>query len=170
MKESRVNNKNCSQNENVTNLETSYAQKYKHPVLHKHKHLPSLIYFVAIAYGLGVSSAFILPTNQIRSCLRRTDVEPFGNTFGLPTRPHNDRCYSTSFVLSSKSDLNNTTSPKSKNKHDEDEWNALLAAFHMYKAAYGDLKVPSRFVVPAMPPWPGKKNRNSIQLKLEFLF
>lgn len=25
----------------------------------------------------------------------------------------------------------------------------------MYKAAYGDLKVPSRFVVPAMPPWPG---------------
>jgi len=24
----------------------------------------------------------------------------------------------------------------------------------MYKAAYGDLKVPSRFVVPAMPPWP----------------
>lgn len=29
-----------------------------------------------------------------------------------------------------------------------------MAAFQMYKAAYGDLKVPSRFVVPAMPPWP----------------
>jgi hypothetical protein len=39
---------------------------------------------------------------------------------------------------------------------DEDEWRALLAAFQMYKAAYGDLKVPSRFIVPGMPPWPGK--------------
>jgi hypothetical protein len=26
----------------------------------------------------------------------------------------------------------------------------------MYKAAYGDLKVPTRFVVPSMAPWPGK--------------
>ncbi|KAL7467063.1 hypothetical protein ACHAXS_007341 [Conticribra weissflogii] len=37
---------------------------------------------------------------------------------------------------------------------DEDEWRTILAAFQMYKAAYGDLKVPSRFVVPAMAPWP----------------
>lgn len=39
-------------------------------------------------------------------------------------------------------------------KPDEEEWRTLIAAFKMYKAAYGDLKVPSRFVVPAMPPWP----------------
>lgn len=26
----------------------------------------------------------------------------------------------------------------------------------MYKAAYGDLKVPSRFIVPSLPPWPEK--------------
>lgn len=39
---------------------------------------------------------------------------------------------------------------------DEAEWSALLSGFQMYKAAYGDLKVPSRFVVPSMPPWPGK--------------
>ncbi len=45
---------------------------------------------------------------------------------------------------------------KTKKKSDEAEWNALLSAFQMYKAAYGDLKVPSRFVVPAMPPWPGE--------------
>lgn len=38
---------------------------------------------------------------------------------------------------------------------DKDEWRALISAFQMYKAAYGDLKVPSRFVVPSMPPWPG---------------
>jgi len=37
---------------------------------------------------------------------------------------------------------------------DEDEWGTVLAAFRMYKAAYGDLKVPSRFVVPGMAPWP----------------
>ena len=39
---------------------------------------------------------------------------------------------------------------------DEEEWNALISAFQMYKAAYGDLKVPTRFIVPAMPPWSGK--------------
>lgn len=44
---------------------------------------------------------------------------------------------------------------KKRSGSDEDEWNALLASFQMYKAAYGDLKVPSRFVVPSMPPWPG---------------
>ena len=36
------------------------------------------------------------------------------------------------------------------------EWRAILAAFQMYKAAYGDLRVPTRFVVPSMPPWPGE--------------
>ena len=37
---------------------------------------------------------------------------------------------------------------------DEAEWKAVVAAFKMYKAAYGDLKVPQRFVVPTLPPWP----------------
>lgn len=41
-------------------------------------------------------------------------------------------------------------------KSDDVEWNALVGSFKMYKAAYGDLKVPSRFVVPSMPPWPGQ--------------
>lgn len=39
---------------------------------------------------------------------------------------------------------------------DQAEWKALLAALRMYKAAYGDLKVPQRFVVPSMLPWPSK--------------
>lgn len=46
--------------------------------------------------------------------------------------------------------------PKDAPEDDEDEWRTILAAFQMYKAAYGDLKVPSRFVVPGMAPWPGK--------------
>ena len=37
---------------------------------------------------------------------------------------------------------------------DDDEWQAVLSAFKLYKAAYGDLKVPQRFVVPNMAPWP----------------
>lgn len=45
-------------------------------------------------------------------------------------------------------------SSQKKPEPDEDERRALIAAFQMYKAAYGDLKVPSRFIVPAMPPWP----------------
>ena len=42
---------------------------------------------------------------------------------------------------------------------DESEWQAVTAALQMYKAAYGDLKVPSRFVVPSLPPWPGEFRR-----------
>lgn len=38
---------------------------------------------------------------------------------------------------------------------DEEEWRAMLAAFQMYNAAYGNLKVPLRFVVPSLAPWPG---------------
>jgi hypothetical protein len=44
---------------------------------------------------------------------------------------------------------------------DKEEWRAMLAAFQMYKAAYGDLKVPTRFVVPSMPPWPGKYTKKT---------
>lgn len=44
-------------------------------------------------------------------------------------------------------------SPRTNEVGDE-EWDAVVAAFQMYKAAYGDLKIPIRFVVPDMPPWP----------------
>lgn len=37
---------------------------------------------------------------------------------------------------------------------DQAEWKSALAAFQMYKAAYGDLKVPGRFIVPLQAPWP----------------
>lgn len=40
---------------------------------------------------------------------------------------------------------------------DEDEWRTVIASFQMYKAAYGDLKVPSRFIVPGIAPWPGER-------------
>jgi hypothetical protein len=48
--------------------------------------------------------------------------------------------------------------PKSQSVPEDVEWKALVVALQMYKAAYGDLKVPSRFIVPGMPPWPGKNH------------
>jgi len=39
-------------------------------------------------------------------------------------------------------------------KKDEDEWQTVISAFELYKSAFGDLKVPSRFIVPSMEPWP----------------
>jgi hypothetical protein len=54
---------------------------------------------------------------------------------------------------SKKTDDSSTTS--SAASPDQQEWEAMLAAFKMYKAAYGNLNVPLRFVVPALPPWPG---------------
>ena len=53
-------------------------------------------------------------------------------------------------------------SAASSSSNDDAEWNAVLAAFQMYQAAYGDLKVPQRFVVPNMAPWP----KNAWGLKL----
>ena len=48
------------------------------------------------------------------------------------------------------------TASSGGDKDDKDEWRAILAAFQLYKAAYGDLKVPLRFVVPSAAPWPGE--------------
>lgn len=48
-----------------------------------------------------------------------------------------------------------STDSSDESSSDDEEWQAMLAAFKMYKAAYGNLNVPLRFVVPALPPWPG---------------
>lgn len=70
----------------------------------------------------------------------------FATTTSNPTRPN-------SWLLSAApADSEAVAAPV----EDEDEWRTVLAAFKMYKAAYGDLKVPSRFVVPGMAPWPGE--------------
>jgi hypothetical protein len=52
--------------------------------------------------------------------------------------------------------------PGTNEIEEEEDWNAVIAAFEMYKAAYGDLKISIRFVVPGMPPWP--KNTRGMEL------
>jgi hypothetical protein len=62
------------------------------------------------------------------------------------------------FATPSKSKTGLFLAPRpagSGGKSDQAEWKALLMALQLYKAAYGDLKVPVRFVVPSMAPWPG---------------
>ena len=73
------------------------------------------------------------------------------NQFQINTRKH------IAFTSLKMSDMDvQSQQTEHSNVEDEDEWRTVLAAFQMYKAAYGDLKVPSRFIVPGMAPWPGK--------------
>eukprot|EP00979_Chaetoceros_neogracilis_P005013 scaffold858_cov231-Chaetoceros_neogracile.AAC.1 len=95
-----------------------------------------------------------------------TSVDAFSTTRHSITQKHistqNPMVENLAFITNQRKSLstilfatNKETLPQERaSKSDEEEWNALLAAFQMYKAAYGDLKVPSRFVVPSMPPWP----------------
>ena len=57
---------------------------------------------------------------------------------------------------SAEGDALRSDNERVEDDEDKDEWRTVTAAFRMYKAAYGDLKVPSRFVVPGMAPWPGE--------------
>ncbi|GKY91220.1 hypothetical protein MPSEU_000094600 [Mayamaea pseudoterrestris] len=54
---------------------------------------------------------------------------------------------------SSRSDKPSTDTTTS-NDTDDRTWKAIYIALQIYKAAYNDLKVANRFVVPDMKPWP----------------
>jgi len=66
-----------------------------------------------------------------------------------------------SLRMAQSSDVELQSQNTQSDVEDEDEWRTVVAAFQMYKAAYGDLKVPSRFIVPGMAPWPGEKKQTS---------
>lgn len=69
------------------------------------------------------------------------------------TRPLRQSRFTTTSLFSEG--MRGRTGAKSAEK-DLAEWKAIVLALKLYKAAYGDLKVPKRFVVPSMAPWPGK--------------
>jgi len=80
-----------------------------------------------------------------------------GNSIGYTVRPYGRAPFSFSSTLLKDTDVEvheQASSSSSSKPDDESEWKSVLSCFKMYKAAYGDLKVPSRFVVPSMPPWP----------------
>ncbi|KAG7346951.1 helicase domain protein [Nitzschia inconspicua] len=59
-----------------------------------------------------------------------------------------------SFVSTTSTQLLLSSRGSSGKSSDQAEWKAVLMALQLYKAAYGDLKVPMLFVVPSMAPWP----------------
>lgn len=85
-----------------------------------------------------------------------TSSSPTSTCSWRTTRPslaHNDaQRPSTSTASTTALQLAQTGSDD--DQRDAKEYQAVLAAFKMYKAAYGDLKIPQRFVVPSMKPWP----------------
>lgn len=112
----------------------------------------------AAAAGSSTSPAFCSTMPQSAPFMRNKGMVPSTTTACISQKP--------SFVGKQQISTTNNARP---NMHplfssldsddanfDEGEWQAVTAALQMYKAAYGDLKVPSRFVVPSLPPWPGK--------------
>lgn len=77
---------------------------------------------------------------------QQTPVSPFGVRHHLHSLTNHQ---STQLHLSSAAKANDYNS-----EDDEKTWKAVFVALQLYKAAYQDLKVPQRFVVPDRAPWP----------------
>lgn len=110
---------------------------------------------VATACATSTSAFIPSDTASSSSTVRRVAGRGFaGIGSPAPRKGPNPNVHETNCrLLSSMQDEDQEARPVSK--PDASEWQAVTAALKMYKAAYGDLKVPSRFVVPALPPWPG---------------
>jgi hypothetical protein len=109
----------------------------------------TLTAFTIVATCL-VSSAVAFTSTRTNGALDKAFVHPTSPGMrSAPLRPFGSHVQSTSSVPSTR--LFAASDPNS----DKAEWRGLLSAFQMYKAAYGDLRVPTRFIVPSMPPWPG---------------
>jgi len=100
-----------------------------------------LIFVCAMASVQAFSSAIF--TGR-RSLLRSQAPSKYHHLSPFSCKPAPSRIASTTLFSSDGED-----------ESSKEEWQAILAAFQMYKAAYGNLKVPLRFVVPALAPWPG---------------
>jgi hypothetical protein len=106
---------------------------------------------IAAAHFVSSASAFTQPPNQM-------GVTP---TSLLGTRPsfiYSVRTKNDLLSFSSRTKLflsSNTESSGGSSKSDQNEWRAVFLGLQLYKAAYGDLKVPAKFVVPSTAPWPG---------------
>ena len=107
---------------------------------------------IIAAYAVSSASAFTQLQNQMRA---------------TPSSLLGRRQSSISFVrtktdflsFSSRTKLflsKDTGSSSGSSKSDQQEWKAVFLTLQLYKAAFGDLKVPAKFVVPSAAPWPGR--------------
>lgn len=99
---------------------------------------------IMAAYIVSSASAFTQPQNQMRA-----------TPISRPALVSSDRTRNTlpSFLSRTQSVLFAKSS--GDGKADQQEWRAVFLTLKLYKAAFGDLKVPSKFVVPSAAPWPG---------------
>lgn len=106
---------------------------------------------IAAAHFVSSASAFTQPPNQM-------GVTPTSQLLG--TRPSfisSVRTKNDLLSFSSRTRLFMSSNPESStgsSKSDQNEWRAVFLGLQLYKAAYGDLKVPAKFVVPSTAPWP----------------
>ena len=105
--------------------------------------------FTAIAivatYIVSSASAFTQPQNKMGATpiSRPSLISSVCSENGLPSFSSRTQLF---LSASTKSDPSNP---------DQKEWRAVFLTLQLYKAAFGDLKVPSKFVVPSAAPWPG---------------
>ena len=125
----------------------------------------NLAIVAAIALSASCANAFSTGTSNSngRSAIINRNIQTQSHQ-PIPIRKRaafissNSRSHSISStaIFATQKKVKKASKTKKTGKSDKEEWDAVLDAFQMYKAAYGDLKVPSRFVVPSMPPWPGE--------------
>lgn len=130
--------------------------------------------FATCANGIRVQTAFVNPFSRKQNFrgIGGEMISASQTYFGQGNRLSTNRAFfgstqhiNPTILQMASSDTETATSqPRGRPKanaessgDDESEWRTILAAFQMYKAAYGDLKVPSRFIVPGMAPWPGEQ-------------
>jgi len=114
---------------------------------------------IAAAYVVSSASAFTQPQNRMVATSTRTfsEWQPL-SLLGERLPSVTTVCTETTLQfssLSSSTRLFMSAETESSSKSDQQEWRAVFLALQLYKAAYGDLKVPARFVVPSAAPWPG---------------
>ena len=112
------------------------------------------------SYHYSKEPTLLQAATNSRSRMRITSKNRHNNynNNDIPQLPSSTKLQMSSSDMEVQSSQNTDQSSSSGggDDNDEHEWRTVLAAFQMYKAAYGDLKVPSRFIVPGMAPWPGK--------------
>lgn len=115
----------------------------------------SLVALCVISSQWAARAFHVVPNIPIRSRIAVNE-----NLFGTPFHFKKTSLLQRQELLliqrqPSSTTLLGSTGGDAEETTDENEWRAMLLAFQMYKAAYGNLKVPLRFVVPSLAPWPG---------------
>jgi hypothetical protein len=123
----------------------------------------AFLMILLLSFATIVSSAFSWNVHVSKSTVMKQWNTPMQqqqqkkhNTNVMRQRQSPWSCHSSQKLLTNALSMSNYDDDTGQDEDDTAEWKAVLAAFKMYKAAYGDLRIPLRFIVPSIPPWPSK--------------